>query len=325
MSTRIQLARAYDDLATMQEAGLPILRSLDIVVEGRRGRFQQIFRRLRDALGQGSTLSESMGEYRSVFGDLDRMVVEAAEAAGSMGDSLKMLAEWHEFVYRLTRRVRAGLLLPFTILHIAAFVAPFPALALGQATMGDYLMKALGILLILYVPTAIVVVLLLLKDRIPAARRPLDVLILAVPVMRRAVYQMCICRYAKAFHMLYKAGVPISECTKRATRATGNYIIARKFAGAVETVRQGGSAWEGFSRRLPAEYLHLWQIGEETGELDRTSAKIAEISGDRADFLFTHFAAWMPKFVYVIVALIIIREILRLMGTIQGLSGGLYG
>ena len=87
--------------------------------------------------------------------------------------------------------------------------------------------------------------------------------------------------------MLYKAGVPISETTERATRATGNMVVARLFQGGFASVRQGGMAWEGFSKRLPAEYLQLWQIGEESGELDKTVDKIAEISADRADLWFT--------------------------------------
>ena len=71
-------------------------------------------------------------------------------------------------------------------------------------------------------------------------------------------------------------------------------------------------AWEGFSRRLPTEYLQLWQIGEESGELDKTVDKIAEISADRADLRFKAFAFWMPVFIWACIALILIKMILTL-------------
>jgi type II secretory pathway component PulF len=93
--------------------------------------------------------------------------------------------------------------------------------------------------------------------------------------------------------------------TERATRATGNVIVARMFAGARDTVRAGSTAWEGFSKRLPAEYLHLWQVGEETGELDKTVGKIAEIAADRADLYFAAFAAWLPRVAYFIIVVVI--------------------
>ena len=100
--------------------------------------------------------------------------------------------------------------------------------------------------------------------------------------------------------MMYAAGIPITEATERATRAAGNVLVASQFAGGRDSVRAGGAASEGFSKRLPAEYRSLWQVGEETGDLDKTAAKIAEIAGDRADLYFTTFASGFPKVVYFI-------------------------
>jgi type II secretory pathway component PulF len=152
---------------------------------------------------------------------------------------------------------------------------------------------------------------------------PMDFIILKIPILGAAVYHLSICRYAKAFAMLYSAGVPMTEVTERATRATGNVIVAGLFAGARDSVREGSMAWEGYSKRLPSEYLHLWQIGEETGELDKTVSKIAEIAADRADLLFVQFALWMPRFVYAIIALMMIRMIFMGWSQIYGGLGDL--
>jgi type II secretory pathway component PulF len=112
--------------------------------------------------------------------------------------------------------------------------------------------------------------------------------------------------------MMYAAGVPMTEVTARATRATGNVMVAHLFAGGSESVRAGELAWEGYSPRLLPQYLHLFQIGEETGELDKTTEKIAEISGDRADLLFTEFSKWLPKIIYFAIMIYLASRVIGL-------------
>lgn len=301
MSARTTLSQAYFDLATMLDAGMPILRSLDIVVEGREGYLKRVFAQIRQTVGNGSSLAEALDNHPRVFPDLDRMLIEASETAGSLPALLTMLSEWHDFVHRLVRQMILGLIYPFLIVHIAAFVLPMPSLILGKVTGIEYLGTVSRLVLLLWVPTGVVVLCVLLRDRFPVLRLPLDFAAQRIPVLGLAIYHMAICRYAKAFGMMYSAGVPITETVKRAGRVTGNVIVARLFAGAEASVRAGGMACEGFSKRLPSEYRQLWQIGEETGELDKTTAKIAEISGDRADLYFTEFAKWLPKVIYFII------------------------
>jgi type II secretory pathway component PulF len=321
MGSRANLSQAYYDLATMLNAGLPILRSLDIVVEGRKGYLKRVFSQIRETVGKGSSLAEALDEHPRVFPDLDRMLVEAAETSGSMGDSLTVLSEWHTFVRRLIRQMIVGLIYPFLILHIAVFVLMGPSLVLGQVTPTEYLLGVLHLLMYIWVPTGIVVLLVLMRERFPVLRLPLDYAVQRIPVLGVAVYHMAICRYAKAFAMMYGAGVPITETVERAGRVTGNVIVARLFQGAKASVRAGGMACEGFSKRLPSEYRQLWQIGEETGELDKTTAKIAEIAGDRADLYFTEFARWLPKIIYfIILGILAAMVILMAMQYMQNLS-----
>lgn len=312
MASRTRLAQAYYDLAVLLDAGVPILRSLDMVIQGRQGHLKQVFSRIRESLSKGSSLAESMGEHRHSFPEMDRMLVEAAETAGSLNDSFKMLSQWHEFMHRITRRIQMGMLYPMFMLHIGALVYGVPSMVMGDLALSGYLMLVVRILLLFYVPATAIILLMRLQDRAPGVRVPFDFLVLKIPILGKGIYHLSICRYAKAFSMLYKGGVPITEATERATRATGNAIVAARFRGGIASVRQGGMAWEGFSRRLPTEYLQLWQIGEESGELDKTVDKIAEIAADRADLRFKEFAFWMPVFVWACIALILIRMIFKL-------------
>jgi len=300
MGARVRLAQAYYDMAMLLDAGVPILRSFDIMIQGRQGYLKRAFTHVRDSLSQGSSLSESMDRHHLVFPEVDRMLIQAGETSGTLGDSFKMLSQWHEFICKITRRMMTALLYPFLLFNIAACVFGLPRLIMGQVTIWGYFREILGILLFLYMPVIVVVVFVYLRERIPVLKWPLDLVALKVPVLGQAIYHVSVCRYAKVFAMLYKAGVPITEATERATRTAGNLIVANQFAGGRESVRQGSVASEGFSVRLPAEYRSLWQIGEETGDLDKTAEKIAEIAGDRADLFFTTFASGLPKVIYFI-------------------------
>lgn len=318
MSAKTSLAQAYYDLATMLDAGMPILRALDVVIEGREGFFKRVFSQVRESLSKGSTLAEAMDERRNVFPEIDRMIVAAAETSGSLAQAIKMLSQWHEFTHRIVLRMLTRMTYPILILHIGAFVFPLPGLVLGGLTTSGYLLSVLRFLLLLYIPTAIVVVFVFMKEKARLLRLPLDLLALKIPVLGRGIYHLSVSRYTKAFGMLYKAGIPMSESVAKANHATGNSIVARQFAGGTESVRRGGAAWEGFSERLPAEYRHLWQIGEETGELDQTTDKIAEIAADRADLMFTEFSRWLPRVVYFIIMAVLAVMILTMAGQVYG-------
>ena len=322
MSARSHLAQAYYDLATLLDAGVPILRSLDVLIQGQRGRFKRVFSQVRESLSKGSSFSESLGAQRRVFPELDRMLIEAAETGGSLPDSFKMLSHWHEFVERITRQIQMGLLYPLFLIHAVAVIYPLPTLISSfissQANVGAYLTQVLQVLLWLYVPALIVLASLLFKDRTRPLRVLLDHLALRIPGLGAAIFHLSVFRYAKAFGMLYKAGIPVSECTERATLATGNAAVAQLFAGGAASVRKGGMMWEGFSQRLPAEYLHLWQIGEETGELDKTVDRIAAAAQDRADRYFTLFAQWLPKVAYFAVLLFAAYTVLRVGAQVYG-------
>lgn len=321
MGSRTRLAQAYYDMATLQDAGVPILRSFDILIEGREGTLKQTLSQVRASVTQGSSLSESMDMHRKAFPEMDRMVIQAGETSGSLADSFKMLSQWHEFVHRITWRVLSGMLYPVFCLHLGALVAPAPALILGQIGFGPYLLAVLGTLSLLYLPAAIVIGIFYFGPRAGSLRRLIDWLTLKIPIFGQAMYHLCVSRYAKAFSMLYKAGVPITECTERANCATGNLVMTSLFAGAVRSVHDGGLACEGFSPRLPTEYRDLWRIGEESGQLDKTAAKVGEIAADRADLFFHEFARWLPIVIWAAIAMILIYMIFKTASQIPSFSG----
>jgi type IV pilus assembly protein PilC len=305
-----KLAMAYHNLSITLEAGVPILRAFDIVAEGQKGSLKKAFLGTRESISKGQSVSESMKQYRRAFTEVDLMLIEAAETSGKYPECFRLLSKWHEFRLRIFRIMRTGLIFPAAILHVALFILPFPGLFLGQLTFGRYLGKVFVPLFVIYISIFLLIFIYHVFRKARILRYILDIIILMIPLLGKAVWELAISRFAFAFSMLYKAGVPIVQALPLATSLAGNRVVSNIFEPGVKAAQEGNSASEGFSKRLNVEYFHLWQIGEETGELTRTVDKIAEISSDRADFYFTQFARWFPRVVYFIICLWMAKIIL---------------
>ncbi len=310
-------AQIYHDLAVLLDGGLPILKSLKTISERLKGRQKIIFSGISKSVSQGNTFTDSMTEYPKDFAKLDVMLVKSAEFSGELPRCFKMLSEWYEFKDRVKKNFISGCILPFMIFHIMVFIVPMPSLVLGKISTSEYLMKIAIALGFLYLLIGIPLTLYYSTPNTGIFRRLLDSLILRIPILGQAVRQVSISRYCRGFNMLYKAGVPIADCVSEAPELTGNLVISDLFKGGAASTKNGKMAYEGFSRKLPLEYLNIWQTGEQIGELDKMADKIAEIARDRAELLFTEFAKWLPRLLYALICLVMIIQILRMAGSIR--------
>ena len=308
---------AYHNLSFMLEAGMPILKSLNTIALGQKGTLKDVFSDLAEAVSKGNPLAESMAKHPAVFTPIDVMMIEAAETSGNRPSSFKMLSDWHEFCGHFKATILSGLLLPIVLIGIAAFVGPLPALFLGNSGFTGYISEVIAILALFYLPAAIVFAVFYLSRSNVPLRRSLDTFVLRIPLLGKALRQLAISRYCRAFNMLFKAGVPITQCAQKAAGATGNTVIGDLFKGGSESARSGNMVSDGFSPQLPTEFLELWQVAEQTGELDRIIQKLADTSGESAEFLFNQIAQWLPRLVYAMVCIVIIIQIFRNAGMIM--------
>ena len=311
-------ANMYYKLATLVDAGIPLLRTLDAAAEGEARSVNRALLEVRRSVGKGMGLAEAMGRHRGIFGEFDCVLIEAADTSGRLEECFKMLADWYQFLRRARNTVLTGLIYPLFMLLIAAFVIPLPGLILGRTDFWSYLWGVATFLGVFYVPVGSLMAILILGPRWPLTRFILDHLLLRIPLLGKGILELSISRFCRAFNMLYKAGVPITQCFAKAPQVAGNRVVARMFEGGARAVTQGRDAGTGLSKGLPAEYVDLWRIGEESGQLEKSVDKIAEISADRADLVLTEFARWLPRIIYFAIMAILIREVFKLVSQIGG-------
>jgi type II secretory pathway component PulF len=312
------LAIAYHNLSNMLDAGVPVQRSLNTLIPGLKPRLQKAFLALADGVAQGNPMSETMILFPKVFDPVDIMLVEVGETSGNLPDLIALLSKWHEMSDRMQKRLISGLLLPILVLTIAAFVYPFPAFVLGVISLKSYLLKAVGILMLFWIPAGIIFFIIRTTPRTGPARRVLDTVVLRIPVLGSAVYKLAIGRFCWAFHMLCKAGVPYSESVDMATSVTGNLVVADLFGPAAASVKAGQLMSEGLSKELPLDLVEMWKTGEETGMLDDVTKRLANNYSEQAEFWFAQFTYWFPRLIYLLICIVLIFMIFKLAGNIWG-------
>lgn len=306
------LALAYHNLSIMLEAGVPLLRSLKTVGSGLKPKMRRAFLRLAESASKGNTLAETMAQSPKTFDPVDVTLIRAAETAGSLPDSFKLLSEWHEFSHRIGKKILSGMILSILLIHATAFLAPVPAFALGGWQIKLYLISVVKILLLFYIPAAIIFIILRMTPKTGPLRRLLDRLTLKIPLfLGRAVYKLALSRYCWVFHVLIKAGIPITDCAEKAAAATGNAVITDLFKPAVASAKAGRPVSDGFPSKLPLDFLEIWRVGEEIGNLDDITKRLADNNAEDAEFWFTEFARWLPRLVYFFIAILMIYFVFR--------------
>jgi type IV pilus assembly protein PilC len=305
------IAIAYHNLSVMLDAGMPILKSLDITTEGLSGRLKSVFSALTKSVSQGNSLPQAMAKYPMVFAPLDLMLIEAADMSGNLPQSFKMLSQWYDFCNKIQMTILSGLMFPFATLNVAALVIPLPMLFLAKTGIVAYLTAVMKILALFYIPAAVILIIFLYMPKAGTLRRRLDIITLKIPLLGRAIYHIALCRYCRAFYMLYKAGVPIIQCAQKSPAITGNSVAAALFEGGAQSAKNGNPVYEGFSHQLPPEFLNLWKIGEEAGKLEDVTKRLGDNAADTAQHLFEEFAKWLPKIIYFVIAAFMVFQILK--------------
>jgi len=311
------LAIAYNNLSHMLDAGVPLQRSLNTLTPGLKPRLQKAFLALAEGVAQGNPLAETMILHPKVFDPVDIMLVEVGEKSGNLPDLIALLSKWHEMSARMLKRLISGLLLPVLVLTIAAFVFPLPGFILGGLDVKSYLFKVVGILMLFWIPAGIIVLIVLMTPKTGPARRVLDKVVLRIPILGKAFRKLAISRFCWAFHMLCKAGVPYSESVEMAISVTGNLVVADLFKPTAESVKAGQLMSEGLSPKLPLDLVEMWKTGEETGRLDDVSKRLANNYFEQAEFWFAEFTRWFPRFVYLLICIMMIIMIFKIAGNIR--------
>ena len=246
-------------LSILQDAGLPILRSLRILEQqSRPGALKNSLIDVCDEIESGSTLSEAMAKSPKAFNRLYVNMIKAGEAGGALEVILKRLAEFQERAEALKRKVKGALVYPVTVILFAAGILTFIMYSIVPAfikifddfdatlPMTTQMLIAVSEWIVTYfylipgIPLGIWLFVKLVR-KFPAGRMGWDLFTLRVPIFGQLVEKNIVARTMRTLGTLVASGVPILEALHITRETAGNAVFEQIYQKVYEAIREGES------------------------------------------------------------------------------------
>jgi type IV pilus assembly protein PilC len=284
-------------LATMLEAGIPMVQSFDIVGNGHdKPAMQKLILAIKSDIEGGTSLHESLAKHPLYFDKLYTNLVEAGEHAGALESLLDKIATYQEKTEALKKKIKKAMFYPTAVMAVAVIVtiilmifvipqfeslfqdfgADLPAFTQMVINMSRWL-QANGFYLGAIVAGAVFGFIWFLKRSRPM-QESLDRLLLKVPVIGPILVKAAIARFARTLSTMFAAGVPLVEALTSVAGATGNIV----YENATLRVRDEVSTGQRLQRSMestglfPNMVVQMIAVGEESGSLDAMSSKVAD-------------------------------------------------
>jgi type IV pilus assembly protein PilC len=283
-------------LATLIDAGLPIMRSLSILREQvESATFKEKIAAMGRDIESGSSLSEAMSKHSKIFDKLYINMVRAGEIGGVLEAVLNRVADFLEKREALKSKVKSAMMYPVVVMLLAAGIVSFILIKIipkfedifgqlgGALPMPTQILIDASRILIhqAYIPLGIIVFVVVLFKQLkknPSTKYVLDRVALKMPVFGSLFRKLAIARFAGTLATLINAGVPILQALDIVRDSSGNEVIARAMAKVYQSVKDGETIHEPLAECyvFPPLVVHMVAVGEETGAIDLMLNKVAE-------------------------------------------------
>ena len=324
---RKQLVNFTRQLSTLQDAGLPILRSLQILEQQQKpGLLKAIIGGVADDVESGSSLSESMANYPRAFDKLYVNMINAGEAGGVLDIILARLADFMEKAQRLKKKVIGAMVYPVVVITIAAlivagimiFVIPqfeaifadfnvaLPPITVALLTAARWMAFEYGWAWLLFSPIAIILFWKLLRIS-RGGRYATDLIKIKIPIIGAIIRKSTVARFTRTLGTLISAGVPILDAINITKETCGNEVFERALTKVHDAIREGESMADPLraTRIVDAIVVNMVDVGEETGDLDKMLIKIADNYDNDVDVLVSSLVSILEPVMVVILGVIV--------------------
>src|SRR6476660_6248213 len=303
---RKQLVAFTRQLSTLQDAGLPILRSLQILEEQQKqGLFKAIVGGVAEEVEAGGSLSDAMAKFPKAFDKLYVNMISAGEAGGVLDLILARLADFMEKAAKLKKKVIGAMIYPAVVITIAVGIVSMimifviPKFEQIFKDFGTQLPPITQLLLDVsrwfanwgwaYVIASPIVMSLIWKliRTSEGGKYATDAIKLKVPILGNILGKSAIARFTRTLGTLISAGVPILDAINITKETCGNEVYARALAKVHDAIREGESMADPLraTKTCDAIVINMIDVGEETGDLDKMLIKIADNYDSDVDVL----------------------------------------
>jgi type IV pilus assembly protein PilC len=345
---RKQLVGFTRQLSTLQDAGLPILRSLQILEQQQKpGLLKAIIGGVSDEVEGGGTLSDAMAKFPKAFDKLYVNMINAGEAGGVLDLILARLADFMEKSAKLKKKVIGAMIYPAVVISIAVgvvsvimvfvipkfigivkdFKATLPPPTLILIAISNWFSQDYGWAYVLFSPILAIVLAKLIRMS-ETGKWILDMIFLRVPILGSILGKTAVGRFTRTLGTLISAGVPILDAINITKETCGNEVFSRALAKVHDAIREGESMADPLraTKVVDAIVVNMIDVGEETGDLDKMLVKVADNYDSDVDVLVGSLISILEPVMVVVLGLIVgfivISLFAPMISLIQAVSGG---
>jgi type IV pilus assembly protein PilC len=307
-------------LATMMQAGVPLLQSFDIVGRGHANpNVARLLNNIRTDVETGSSLSAAFSKHPQQFDNLYCNLVEAGEQAGILDKLLERLATYMEKTETIKSKIKSALMYPISVVLVAlvvvavimifvvpafkevfaSFGADLPGPTLMVIAMSEFfvaywwlMLGTLGGGLYAFIQA---------WKRNEQVQKLMDRLMLKIPVFGALIEKSCIARWTRTLSTMIAAGVPLVESLNSVGGASGNSVFSDATTKIQQEVSSGTSLTAAMTQAnvFPSMVLQMCAIGEESGSLDHMLGKAADFFEAEVDDMVGGLSSLMEPIIIV--------------------------
>lgn len=338
------LAVLTRQIATLADAGLPLLRGLKILQQQEtHPTLKRILGEVSDTIEGGSTFSEALMQHPKVFNKLYVNMVRAGEAGGALEIALRRLAEFMEKALKIKNKIQSAMFYPIAVLFVAIGVvalmtifviprfkevftglsggAPLPAfteLVLKISDVARHHAPVVALALAALIGTFVVFV----KTRF--GRFVFDQFKLKMPLLGPVFRKSAISRFSRTLGTLLSSGVPVLQALQLVRETTGNVVVSRLVTRIHDGVKEGENMTTPLrnSNVLPPMVVGMVDVGEQTGALPDMLLKIADGCDDEVDNAVSAMTSLLEPIIIVFLAVVVGSIVIAMFMPILSLING---
>ncbi len=315
-------------LATMVEAGLPLVTALTALYEQTDGKKQAGLRRvigdITSRVQGGDTFNESLQKHPQVFSKLYYAMVKAGESGGLLSEILDRLAGFLEAAARLNKKIKGAMMYPIIVVCICVAIALFlimkvvPTFAEIFTDLGAKLpaptqalidlstiFRTYWYIIFLGIPAAFYAFSKFVKT--PGGRAWWDKTKLKFPVFGPLLQKIAMTRFARTFAQLIRSGVPILQVLEIVGETSGNYVIETSITTVSDSVQKGEPLAVSLAKEpiFPPMMTRMVAAGESTGKIDTMLEKMADFWDEEVEAMLDGLTALIEPLLIVVVGVMV--------------------
>ncbi|HYW92842.1 MAG TPA: type II secretion system F family protein [Gammaproteobacteria bacterium] len=313
-------------LATMMNAGVPLVQSFDIVGRGHDNpAMQELLLGIKNDIEGGTGLTEALARHPKYFDSLYTSLVGAGERSGALETLLDKVATYMEKSEALKSKIKKALVYPAAIVAVAVivsgillyFVVPqfqslfqgfganLPAFTLLVVGLSKWTQKYWWAVVLVLGGLAFGVA--WANRNVPAFREAVHRYSLKIPVIGTILRKAAVARYARTLATMFAAGVPLVDALDSVAGATGNLVYERAVQQIRDQVATGQQLQSSMQEvaLFPHMAVQMIAIGEESGDLDSMAAKVADFYEAEVDDMVDNLSALLEPMIMVILGILV--------------------